>query len=287
MNRFESVLFIAPLLIGGWGLETCGATPGTVAIAGGVTLVCHSASGWLAGSCKKLNRSKDRLRHTLFHVVSCGWGTLAMQSEGGWLMLGEQQLYERTTVPDLGFITVSFFTFQTITWMVDHVFTLLWRERGRDHSMLVVHHCVTLLLSGACCRVGAADIGLAVMQLHDWSDILMDLCKILNQTKTRWGNRILYGLFPCMLVVWMKNRLMDFPALIWMLITTPPPASSVQHTGLSGENALRLMHMFVMLLIVLVILHAFWFGMLIQIAIGMIAGHDPQRATRRAVGRTV
>lgn len=179
------------------------------------------------------------------------------------------------------------YVLQLAIWFVTVFSHRFIEERHRDYYVMYVHHCITLLLVMSSWQEDYTSIGFLVFFTHDISDIGVDLAKMVGYLK-------MTSIYPAlswvgMTGLWLVFRLVLFPYNIlskgafyqtWLCAT---PGSFCdrewRRTGEVGQFTFyrwflnSVLCMF--LLSVLVLLHIYWFWLMIQIAMaeaGILAG---------------
>jgi hypothetical protein len=98
-------------------------------------------------------------------------------------------------------------------WIYTCIVHRFFDERRKDYFVMYVHHIVTIMLVAASLSAGYLRIGLIVLYVHDVSDILVDLLKMLNYLKLE-GPRGLFAseiAYVSCVLGWIYWRLYQFP----------------------------------------------------------------------------
>ena len=142
-----------------------------------------------------------------------------------------------------------------IAYYVSASVLLLWEVSRKDQAMMMVHHCATIVLTGACYACDYTRAGVAIMLLHDINDVIMELAKICSYTRRHLAANALFVLF---IVTWVALRMVAFPAVIirstmWEVLEVlgfPPPCYRLINT----------------LFCLLYCIHVYWFFLILRVA---------------------
>ena len=122
-----------------------------------------------------------------------------------------------------------------------------------DFIEMMLHHIVTLFLYGFSYLINMTASGSVIMFLHDWADIFTSFVRCFSETTlTALTLTSTFG----MTVSWAYTRLIIFPQVI--LYSCFSGVDIYQNAGFIGDKFLGC------LLIVLYILHIYWFIILIR-----------------------
>ncbi|GAX83603.1 hypothetical protein CEUSTIGMA_g11028.t1 [Chlamydomonas eustigma] len=98
-----------------------------------------------------------------------------------------------------------------LSYYVSGVAMLLFEVSRKDQAMMMVHHCATIVLTGACYWYNYARAGCVIMLIHDINDVLMEVAKLCSYMKRETLAKVAFGLF---VVCWMALRMVMFPTVI-------------------------------------------------------------------------
>lgn len=143
--------------------------------------------------------------------------------------------------------------------LVAHIVEEDW-SKGNFMEMLL-HHFVTIYLM-LFSFFGNYFIGAPVLLIHNSSDILVCICRALNETKY---NKIAGVIFLAAFGTWVYMRCFVYPTLIYQAIFD---------TDFTGIMPYSLRFLFGLLLSVLQVLHVYWSMLMLNIIISIVfKGH--------------
>lgn len=137
---------------------------------------------------------------------------------------------------------------------------VFWEIRRKDFWVMMVHHIVTLVLIAVSYHLNFLRVGCIILLLHDVCDVLMECAKMLKYLNQDFGGSVVFGIF---MLMWILLRLIYFP--FWVIWST-----SVESTAILGQQV-PLYNLFNGMLITLVVLHIYWFGLIVRIAYRALA----------------
>ncbi|GHP09378.1 hypothetical protein PPROV_000811300 [Pycnococcus provasolii] len=145
---------------------------------------------------------------------------------------------------------------------------LVWEVRRKDFAVMLTHHVITSLLIFHSWTLHFMRVGLAILLLHDASDILMESAKLCNYAEQKHSANMLFGLF---MLSWIVLRLLTFPFVVvrstlfdalamfrappWELHIVEPGPVLAFHHGVYNVALLALCCM-----------HVYWFTLICQMA---------------------
>ena len=124
-------------------------------------------------------------------------------------------------------------------------------SKKSDFIEMSLHHLVTLLLYGFSYLLNMQEIGSTIAFIHDIADVLTNLAKVMAETIYWKLSAIPHG---SNVFMWFYTRLVVFPWVIYTYVILP---TDHDHTIIKRNLAT--------FLCVLVILHAYWYYMVIVI----------------------
>lgn len=167
---------------------------------------------------------------------------------------GMPQQLQSARVHQLYFVQTGFY--------VSSVFMLqYWETRRKDYPVMITHHFTTLTLLVASYALGFMRVGSVILLLHDFNDILLELAKLFNYAKWEAPSMAAFG---AMMLSWVCLRLYLLPChIVWSCL--------IEHQAILGH---RIPYYYPLnaLLLALVAMHIYWFGLIIKVAIGAIKG---------------
>ena len=179
-----------------------------------------------------------------------------------------------------------FYVLQLAIWVWTG-FSCKWVEsRRKDYVEMMLHHIVTFTLILYSMLNGELAIGLVVLFVHDASDVVLDLMKMLNYLKMEGAHGwfAVEAMFVCNLFSWAYFRLYVFPVYVVYRGAYVGYANQCGAEGTVGHFA-RCQSAGSCLqsdigLCVLCCLHVFWFGLLLRIAAKLLTGTGASQAGR-------
>ena len=184
--------------------------------------------------------------------------------------------------PELRF----FYVLQLAIWVWTG-FSCKWIEsRRKDYVEMMLHHIVTFTLILYSMINGELAIGLVVLFVHDVSDVVLDLMKMLNYLKmeSAHGWFAVEAAFVCNLFSWAYFRLYVFPVYVVYRGAYVGYADQCGAEGAVGhfercKSAGSCLQSDIGLC-VLCCLHVFWFGLILRIAVKLVTGTGASQAGR-------
>lgn len=169
----------------------------------------------------------------------------------------------------------------------------------KDYFVMYIHHVVTILLVTVAYWDNQARIGIAVLLAHDVSDIGIDLLKICNYLRLEGAKSffIVETVYAISIALWVYFRLYLFPVEIFykgsfMALDVIPGRVTEWGTYpllqtmdfLFGRDSYQYQHFWTscglsnILLAMLLVMHVWWFALLLRILLRMCKDHDPHKA---------
>ncbi|KAK9865454.1 hypothetical protein WJX84_003860 [Apatococcus fuscideae] len=132
---------------------------------------------------------------------------------------------------------------------------IFWEVRRRDFAAMMIHHLATVSLIVGSYYLNYLRVGSVIMLLHDASDILMELAKMMQYLKAETASVVTFAAF---MISWVVLRLGILPFIIIPSAWWESP-KVIGHFPMAGE-------WLVGLLVLLVCIHVYWFSIIVQIA---------------------
>ena len=175
-----------------------------------------------------------------------------------------------------------FYLFQLAIWVYT-AFSCKWLEsRRKDYIEMMTHHVATICLVSASFLYEEHNVGLVILFIHDFSDIVLDLMKLCNYLKLEdsHGFYIVETVFALNIVaVWPYLRLYYFPVnVIWggsfngYAKYCGPVEEDDFFLRVEACKKLGSCYNGGMLLCLLTCLHLFWYGLMLRILYKIITG---------------
>ena len=267
----------------------------------------ESGSGAVSGS---LSVKGEKIRNQAWHLVmhsafaaaeACvlfrpGWEG----AEGGWVR-------DTTTLwsPSLDQQGMSrevrlLYQMQLAAWLTTAV-NQFFKPPDKDQIAMLTHHIATVFLVAASYQINAHRIGLLILFVHDFSDIPCDALKLANNLGLSGARHcfLVEGLFASVMGTWAAMRLYVFPrylvysALVearfaldggagnrgskqddpeswsWLASIVRQPV----HVGKGGVACPYWLHT-AFCLVILMVLHFYWFFLFCRIAKRLLGGEN-------------
>ncbi|KAG0611362.1 hypothetical protein M758_7G135900 [Ceratodon purpureus] len=140
---------------------------------------------------------------------------------------------------------------------------VVWETRRKDFGVMMTHHVVTILLMVFSYMDGTYRAGVSTLLLHDVSDVFLETAKLCKYSRIEVGASVCFGLF---VLSWFVLRLVIFPFwIIWSI-----SVEVVQHLDLGGRKEFNQYYFQNTLLIMLFILHMYWWILICRMLVKLI-----------------
>jgi len=223
--------------------------------------------GFFYSVCKEKNNEELRQAKTLkacnslykgfYFITVTIWGYYVLKDAKylPWTLLGHGNLqYLRENYPIHSWPEgLRPYYLGTMGYHVHQLFSHALHPIRNDFVEMMLHHIVTLFLYGFSYLINMTAGGLVIMFLHDWADVFTSFVRCF--TETTLISFTLISAFG-MTVSWAYTRLVIFPQIIFYACFSG--VDIYQGAGFIGDKFLG------SLLIVLFILHIYWFYVLIK-----------------------
>lgn len=131
-----------------------------------------------------------------------------------------------------------------------------------DFMEMLLHHTLTVMLVSLAYLMNYLPMSLLILYSHDISDAFVSFSRALVDTNM---NKLAFCCYLCLMITWVYTRLIIFPFdLIRMSCYTNPMIHEMYGIGILGA----MVH-------VLVILHIYWFILLVKMGIKFIQTSTP------------
>ncbi|XP_047239927.1 ceramide synthase 2a [Girardinichthys multiradiatus] len=145
---------------------------------------------------------------------------------------------------------------------VSLVFSVASDVKRKDFKEQIVHHVATILLIGFSWLVNYIRAGTLIMLVHDASDYLMESAKMFNYAGWKRTCNCVFTVFAAVFII---TRLIIFP--FWIIYATGVYPLTLYSTFFG-------FYFFNGLLVVLLVLHIFWTGLILRMVIKFLPGND-------------
>ncbi|OHS97431.1 hypothetical protein TRFO_09425 [Tritrichomonas foetus] len=163
----------------------------------------------------------------------------------------------------------------------EHRFRLV---KNKDYYIMFAHHLTTIILIAGSYYLQCWRIGLVVLFLHDFSDIFLDVNLMFNQSGME-GPEYYYAneiLFVCTALSWFLFRLVYLPNLIYHTVIDGHRMCALNHPGEPWKypkcEGIPFYWGGVTALSALVVMHAYWFYLMIIVAIHIVRKSNKNKA---------
>lgn len=191
---------------------------------------------------------------TLFHLLSAYFAFRVLATKS-WLY-NEGEWFQRSAVIalDLKF----FYLLYAARYMSDTV-SIMHEHRRSDTTAYVIHHIATVLLVLASAFTGYTKAGGVLMFFMDWADLPMLVAKTFKYLSSDRADLYQFlsdRLFEVFAIVFIATRNIMFPYFVYVAVNSVDDGD--------GHATLRLAMK--VLLVTLVLLMFYWFGLILQAA---------------------
>ena len=176
----------------------------------------------------------------------------------------------------------AFYVIQLAIWFWTAFSCCCLEERRKDYLEMMAHHLMTISLVMESLYHGELGYGMVILFVHDSADVVLDLMKMVNYLKVEGA----HGFFITEIVFvvntyisWPYMRLYYFP---FVLLPTPGVTflgmtlKQGRYEILCGEQGNHPVGESMLLLLIL--LHLFWWILMNRIALKIVMGKDPNEA---------
>eukprot|EP00887_Chlorella_sp_A99_P006762 scaffold3.g6762.t1 len=176
-------------------------------------------------------------------LLAEGWAARSADWWRGWPAQPTSAALRRQYAAQLGFYLAS-------VWML-----AAWETRRKDHAIMMTHHIATIALIGLSSALRFMRVGAVIMALHDVNDVFLEAAKLCRYAEAEGGATALLATF---VLSWAATRLGYFPLVV---------IRSVLFEGPEVMGAPPPLHrLFAGLLLLLLAMHVYWFGLILRIA---------------------
>eukprot|EP00871_Galdieria_phlegrea_P002016 jgi/Galph1/2815/GphlegSOOS_G1474.1 len=222
-------------------------------------------------SSKRRSKICENIFYTVFYIISFWFGVLVIARERWTIDLREAIIQEFWTPfpAPMSNLFRSYYLMEAGYYCGSLLFLMVDTRRS-DFLEFVVHHTSTIFLVFASYIFGYVRIGLYILCLHDASDILLYLAKVLYYVN--WKSDML--VFTAFAFVFYLTRLVIYPRVIWSVAVDTLRLVLKQHdfNHWAAHWQTYLSHYFSCLgaLIILLVLHCFWFSLILKMIHRMV-----------------
>eukprot|EP00933_Yihiella_yeosuensis_P077937 TRINITY_DN8893_c0_g4_i1.p1 TRINITY_DN8893_c0_g4~~TRINITY_DN8893_c0_g4_i1.p1 ORF type:complete len:341 (-),score=21.08 TRINITY_DN8893_c0_g4_i1:99-1121(-) len=227
---------------------------------------------------RNIRKFADQSWQLVIHAGMTVW-ELHLMNENGWeLWTNTASLWYREGQPCRPSLR-SIYIAQMAIWFVTSFFHKFIEARHNDYFLMYSHHVVTLLLVTISLACGWTDIGLVVLLIHDSSDIVIDLLKMVNYMGLdgNSGTFLAEILFVINLVTWPTARMWYLPRKV-IQPTLPLRWGWGDYPREVPYLSISMATRF--LLASLVVMHVWWYYLFIRILVRLLRGNSGHDAGR-------
>lgn len=207
----------------------------------------------------------ENIFYTVFYIFSFWYGVLVITRENWTIDLRDSVIKEFWTPfpAPLSTLFRSYYLMEAGYYCGALLF-LSFDTRRSDFLEFVIHHSSTIFLVFISYIFGYVRIGLYILCIHDASDILLYLAKVLYYV--RWNADIyVFSLFA---IVFYLTRMVIYPRVVWS-VAVDALRMVVEKPWFNHWAAhwqFYLLHYFLCLiaLSILQLLHCFWFSLILK-----------------------
>jgi ceramide synthetase len=156
---------------------------------------------------------------------------------------------------------VTIYYHVSLAFYVHMIFAQFYEERKKDFTEMLVHHVTTIALLVSSWLIGFTRIGAVILVLHDMADPFLELAKCCNYSAGCKPWKASDIVFTAFAIVFAATRLYLFPRYCIY-----PVMFEVQ--GL--HQTMWLQPGFLLLLLTLLVLHAYWFVLVLAMAVRLL-----------------
>jgi hypothetical protein len=220
------------------------------------------------------NRAKlsEAMFYTMYYIAAFSFFALVVCPEENWLhdfsLLSSRPIVRDIfdPYPPARSDVVHTYYMQALGFYSSAMFFLvLFDTRRSDFGQLFLHHVVTLALIGLSFFYGYVRGGIVIIALHDFGDIFLYLATSLNKLGYTGLDTAVFATFAAAFYV---TRLIMLPRIIWCILVESLNEILIEYTfnnwAIYFEGALWHLLAFFVLLNTLIVLHCFWFTLILR-----------------------
>lgn len=172
---------------------------------------------------------------------------------------------------------------QLAIWAFTAISHRFLEARHKDYFVMYLHHIITLILVLGSYVLDLHKIGVVVLFVHDFSDIVTDSLKMTNymDLDSKSGTFLVEVTFATNLFTWFLFRLYYFPVKVISVLFSPNSRNwsgevvEQSNLGLLLDTSCVACNVLRIGLIILNVMHIYWFALFIRILIKLIKGSNP------------
>ncbi|KAK4524040.1 hypothetical protein GAYE_SCF01G1939 [Galdieria yellowstonensis] len=207
----------------------------------------------------------ENIFYTVFYIFSFWYGVIVITKEN-WTVDPRESIIREFWTPfpvPMSSLFRSYYLMEAGYYCGALLF-LSFDTKRSDFMEFVIHHSSTIFLVLISYIFGYVRVGLYILCLHDASDILLYLAKVLYYV--RW-NADVY-VFSFFVIVFYLTRLVLYPRVVWSVAvdTLRMVLEKPWFNHWAAHWEFYLLHYFLCLiaLVILQLLHCFWFSLALR-----------------------
>lgn len=227
---------------------------------------------------RNLRKFGDQGWQLMVHAGTSIFEAYVLSQDGDWQYMRNPAMMATQPVSSHP-LTKHVYVIQIAIWFYTAYSHRFLEAKHKDYLMMFVHHFITSLLCYMSLVWNFTSVGLVVLFIHDISDIPIDLAKMANYMgwDSSSGLFIVEYTFVTSLISWAYFRLYLFPMnVLYVLFFIMTIGDADTDTCLDEFrwqcNTMRYA------LLVLLIMHIFWFGLMSRILVKIVTGSNAHAA---------
>lgn len=213
-------------------------------------------------SSKESRKFAESCFNFVIYVILGVWGLSVLYQEP-W-DLETKNLFLGWPNHDMSSLFRYYYLFQLGFYIQQLVCLLFVMERKKDFFELLIHHIVTIALIAVSYYTWKIRFGLAILNLHDVSDIFLHLAKTLHYADKDNSTNVVFALFT---VVFTVTRLYILPKILYLIWFQ---AEDFVVPQILEDNAVEYAF-WKYFLLVLQVLHFFWYYYILKILVDSLS----------------
>ncbi|KAA8490557.1 Ceramide synthase 4 [Porphyridium purpureum] len=218
---------------------------------------------------RKRAKLSENAFYTIFYICSFAFG-VSVYSRENWSVqfMSKEKMFDLfTDYPPAMSTDLRFYYLAQLGFYIGCLVFLNMDTRRSDYVQYIIHHAATTILVSGSYVTGYVRVGVIVLILHDVGDIFLYGAKTMHYLGLAPFDTILFVIF---MVVFYISRLVFLPRVVYatVLETFLIAAMDPQFNEWVMYWHVYTLHWFVfcVLLCVLIVLHTFWFNLILRVA---------------------
>jgi len=160
---------------------------------------------------------------------------------------------------------VLYYTVQLSWYIYTQITHMTFDVKRKDYYPMLIHHFVTIILIIASWIQGYVRMGMVIFVSMDLVDVFLEMAKFFNYLRF---DLVANVSFMMLVLSWIGFRLMMFPLVV---IRSVLYDVLDVHTAEGYDYSITTWRIFMTLLIILLILQIYWFGMVMKALLKMLS----------------